>query len=342
MARLSFDPLAPPATTKQADPMIDLDRLLNRLQQTILRADAERERRLRYSEYERQKLHFNVDYARTLLTRLDQDAFSIKVLTRKQDTQDDLKRKRDLLDHITDRLKDLEEMGAHLEEDDTDDEEDEIMKTIITTPSNNLETSPADVTIHELGETVEREKDCSAGPRLTAEESGNLINDRTSEKPEAITSGNLRSRGRQANASESDKVRNDLDTAKTTGATTSSLFGNRSTGQNDTSTSEAILDHQRKEQEVVTEDLLRMASQLKLSSQRFGEALQEDTEVLSRAGEGLSKNELSLEAAARRMGAITKMTEGKGWWGRIMLYAWIYGLMVVLMLVVFVLPKLRF
>lgn len=38
--------------------MIDLDRLLDRLQQTILQADADRERRLRNSEYERQKLAF--------------------------------------------------------------------------------------------------------------------------------------------------------------------------------------------------------------------------------------------------------------------------------------------
>lgn len=38
--------------------MVDLDRLLDRLQQTIIRTDAERERRLRNSEYERQKLAF--------------------------------------------------------------------------------------------------------------------------------------------------------------------------------------------------------------------------------------------------------------------------------------------
>lgn len=58
MARISFDPLAPQAGTQAANPLADLDRLLGRLQQTILRADAERERRLRSSEYERQKLAF--------------------------------------------------------------------------------------------------------------------------------------------------------------------------------------------------------------------------------------------------------------------------------------------
>ena len=40
---------------RPADPLTDLTRLLNRLQQTILRADAEREARLRASEYEREK-----------------------------------------------------------------------------------------------------------------------------------------------------------------------------------------------------------------------------------------------------------------------------------------------
>jgi len=36
------------------------------------------------------------------------------------------------------------------------------------------------------------------------------------------------------------------------------------------------------------------------------------------------------------------MTEGKGWWGRMILYAWVYGLMLSLVLLVFVMPKLRF
>lgn len=58
MARITYDPLAPPSRAKPADPIVDLDRLLGRLQQTILRADAERERRLRNSEYEREKARF--------------------------------------------------------------------------------------------------------------------------------------------------------------------------------------------------------------------------------------------------------------------------------------------
>lgn len=57
MAQTTYDPLAPPPqTSKPTDPLIDLDRLLGRLRQTILRADAERERRLRTSEFEREKV----------------------------------------------------------------------------------------------------------------------------------------------------------------------------------------------------------------------------------------------------------------------------------------------
>ncbi|KAF3769952.1 hypothetical protein M406DRAFT_86758 [Cryphonectria parasitica EP155] len=322
--------------------MVDLDRLLNRLQQTILRADADRERRLRNSEYERQKLAFNIDYARTLLTKMDQDAFSIKVLTRKQETQDDLKRKREVLDHITHRLKDLEEMSTHVDDDDTGSEADDILHEIIMTPSESMDSRSTDVATQVTGDGDEYEDEQAARSPVQRENTVETLNEVLSEKPDVITAHDLRSRGKQTAPSDQEKKPQDLDTAQTTGATRSLLFGNRSTEVSDISTTEAILDHQRQEQEVVTEDLLRMASQLKLSSQKFGEALQEDTEILTRAGEGLNKNELSLEAAARRMGAITKMTEGKGWWGRIMLYAWIYGLMVVMILVVFVLPKLRF
>jgi hypothetical protein len=49
-----------------------------------------------------------------------------------------------------------------------------------------------------------------------------------------------------------------------------------------------------------------------------------------------------MEAAGKRMGLLKRMSEGKGWWGRIMLYAWIGGLWVVAILLVFVGPKLRF
>lgn len=52
MARLTNPPVA---TRPFSDSLVDLDRVLSRLRQTILQADAEREKRLRTSEYERTK-----------------------------------------------------------------------------------------------------------------------------------------------------------------------------------------------------------------------------------------------------------------------------------------------
>jgi len=63
---------------------------------------------------------------------------------------------------------------------------------------------------------------------------------------------------------------------------------------------------------------------------------------MDRAVRGLDKNTTGMEAAGKRMGLLKRMSEGKGWWGRMMLYAWIAGLWVVAILLVFVGPKLRF
>jgi hypothetical protein len=85
-----------------------------------------------------------------------------------------------------------------------------------------------------------------------------------------------------------------------------------------------------------------MASALKDSSKAFASTLESEKSTLNRAAEGLDKNELGLEAASKRMGYLRSMTEGRGWWGRMLMYAWIAGLMVLAILIVFVGPKFRF
>lgn len=278
---------------------------------------------------------------------MEQDAFGIKVLTRKQETQTDLNRKRELLDNLAYRLKELEEFGAHAADDEDSSDGDDILNEIIMTPSDSIDSRSTDIPTQGSGGEEEEDVEGTRGGRpheVQTPGQGHAVetlDEFLSEKPGVVTSQNLRPRGKQPESADPEK-HHDMDTAEATGASRSLLFGDRSKEHSEVATSEAILDRQRKEQEIVTEDLLRMASQLKLSSQKFGEALEKDTEVLTRAGEGLSKNEVSLEAAARRMGAITRMTEGKGMFGRLMLYAWIFGLMVALVLLVFVLPKLRF
>lgn len=158
--------------------------------------------------------------------------------------------------------------------------------------------------------------------------------------PSTTTSQTLRGRRTAADNTSSTQ-------SSTSGHTTAraALFANRrkpAPPETSTATAEAILDHQRAEQDVLSDAILKMAGALKASSHKFSDTLEADKEVLGRAGEGIEKTEQSMEAARGRMGTLRKMTEGKGWWGRIILYAWVYGLMVTLILLVFVFPKLRF
>jgi hypothetical protein len=109
-----------------------------------------------------------------------------------------------------------------------------------------------------------------------------------------------------------------------------------------TATTEALLTHNRTEQESLTSSLLNMASALKESSKAFASSLESEKDILGRATEGLDRNELGLETAQRKMGFLRGFTEGKGWWGRMVMYVWIAGLMLLALIIVFVLPKLRF
>jgi hypothetical protein len=85
-----------------------------------------------------------------------------------------------------------------------------------------------------------------------------------------------------------------------------------------------------------------MAQQLRASSNAFASSLEDEKSILNRATEGLDKNKLGMEAAQRKMGYLRTMTEGRGWMGRMMMYAYIAGLMMLALVIVFVLPKLRF
>lgn len=96
------------------------------------------------------------------------------------------------------------------------------------------------------------------------------------------------------------------------------------------------------EQMDLTSSMVSLVAQLKSSTLAFSSSLDLDNEALARAQEGLEKNETGLEVAGKRMGTLRRMSEGKGLWGRMMLYAWIGGLWIVAILLVFVGPKFRF
>ncbi|KAK0711582.1 hypothetical protein B0H67DRAFT_611635 [Lasiosphaeris hirsuta] len=363
MVRLIHGIAVPAPSTRQADPLTDLNRLLDRLQQTILRADAEREARLRASEFEREKAQTNIRYAQSLLTKLEQEAIAVKVHARRHEMQADLNRKREALDQLVDRLNDLAEIAAAEANNDDDDtsEGEDILADIIATPSESLDSSRSPDAPPEdpdeaasAADPVPNTLEAHQPPVKEEEDASPKEEPQQSDPPPTATtttSQALRPRRAAADSSSSEKPAQ----AQTTGTSPSppslALFGDRAVATSHahapgataaTATEEAILDHQRAEQDLLSEAILKLAGDLKASSHAFAATLDEDKEVVERAGEGMNRTGEGMQAVTRRMGTLQRMTEGEGWWGRMRLYAQVYGLMVVLVLVVFVLPKLRF
>jgi hypothetical protein len=124
------------------------------------------------------------------------------------------------------------------------------------------------------------------------------------------------------------------------------LFGNRSaqnpSGNSEKLSTEQVLESANRDQDLLTTSLVTLAKSLKQSSMQFASSLESEKDVLRRAEGGLDKNSMGMEAAGNRMTTLRRMTEGKGWWGRIKLYAIIAGLWIAAFLLVFVGPKLRF
>jgi len=211
------------------------------------------------------------------------------------------------------RLHELKELGAHqLEEDESSEGEDllgEYTPVEEEEPETEKELAPNYPASPPMTTSVED---------IPKTSDSDLI---STSRPEP--SSTLRARNRQA---ENEKAE---------------LFSGASTGLS-TATTEALMTHNRTEQESLTNSLLNMAQALKSSSHSFASALEEEKSILNRAAEGLDQNKQGLEAAQRRMGFLRTYTEGKGWWGRMLMYAWIAGLMVAAILITFVLPKLRF
>ncbi|KAI0386149.1 hypothetical protein F5Y04DRAFT_116513 [Hypomontagnella monticulosa] len=360
MARLAQAPMTPRRTISNPDSLTDLNRLLARLQENILHADAERERRLRTSEYERSKARVNIDYARTLLTKLEQDALVVKVHSRRQEMQADLNQKREVLEQVTERFRELEEISV--DSDDDSSEGEDLLGDIIDTPSDSVESAEA------ADQQADAEDDIGEGQQDEAEADESTIlpephiPDRlrpaasttapqqptaTSEPaPQQTSTGTSTSQTLRPRGAASQQPA-PTDQGETTALRTQ-LFGTRTTSDPSsssataTATTEAIIDHHRAEQDKLTESMVGMARALKESSRRFASSLQEDQDVLQSTSRNLERNEAGLGAVAGRMGALRRMTEGKGWWGRMLLYLYIAGLAVFAVLLVFVFPKLRF
>lgn len=105
---------------------------------------------------------------------------------------------------------------------------------------------------------------------------------------------------------------------------------------------EKTLMNASKEHEDLTVSLVSMAAQLKQQARQFQFTLEQDKGILDRAIEGLDQNVSAMSVASKGMKTLQRMSEEQGWLGRLQLYAYIVGLWVVAILLVFAGPKLRF
>ena len=284
---------------------VTLNRLLSRLENTLLDPDSEQAQGLRGSQYERNKVGANIEHARTLLLTLEKQSSTIRIQNQRQQIQSDLQSKRELIKRLNARLQELNQLGE--EEDDEESDADDSEEGDNTTTSY----APA-------------RKDTQDGIDAGGSE-GPQIPDPPSE---------LRSR-RPPQASDN------KDAASTTAR--EQLFADRSQKRQEPtlSQSETLLSHNRTEQETLTTSLIGLAKALKESSIQFSSSLETEKDVLKRAEGGLDKSSQGMEAAHRNMSMLRRMSEGQGLWGRIKLYAFIFGLWVACFLVVFVGPKIR-
>ncbi|XWW93538.1 hypothetical protein V2A60_001471 [Cordyceps javanica] len=336
MARVStsFWPMSNPADAE----VTELAQILSRLRDSILHPTPQRERQLRRSSIEREKLASNLEYVNERLSKLERDAAATPF---KSNDGPPLAQHRDVLELLLDRLQDLRQVAA--DEDDLDDDssdDEDLLGGFIPTPSQSATSTAEDTDPQYTPPAFDTEPDSPSiqdepVPRPSpSSPTAKAPIEVTVQTPTQTTQA-LRGRHGSENPA----------TATSYSSARAALFANRrkpAPSQMSTATAEAILDQQRAEQDALSESILKMAGALKASSHKFSSTLEADKEAVSRAGEGMSKTEQSMEAARGRMGTLRKMTEGKGWWGRMILYAWVYGLMLVLVLIVFVFPKLRF
>ncbi|PIB02234.1 hypothetical protein CB0940_00393 [Cercospora beticola] len=288
---------------------IALNRLLQRLDKSLT------DPCLRYSQYERNRVAANIEHARAVLLTLEKQTSTIRVQTQRQAIQADLQAKRDWIKKLNTQLLELSAANGDSEDDEEfDDEEDDDASKV----------EREDI-LNKYAPAVQTESGLETGttqePRIDEQQQQEL----RSRRPEpTLQAGDNRS------------------AASTTSR--EQLFGGRQQQKDEKGNlqkTEAMMSHNATEQEALTQGLLGLARALKESSQQFGASLESEKDVLRRAEGGLDRNAQGMEAAERRMGMLRRMSEGQGWWGRIKLYAFIFGLWVACFLVVFLLPKFR-
>ncbi|MCJ1385442.1 hypothetical protein MMC17_008565 [Xylographa soralifera] len=258
--------------------------------------------RLLRSSYERSKTAANIEYARELLLRLEHTTSGIKIQSRKQAAQNERVHQRALIKRLNDRLYELgREDDGTISLDSTDDED--LLGEKALPPEYNPSASSAPLT-----PTLDTWK----GPSVFHE----------------LTTSTLRSRLLPFSPPASKTAANPL-------------FSNPTSLETPTLSAPTILESDSSTQAQLTSSLVQLAAALKQSSLMLSASLVEDNVTLSTTASALDKNTDGMSAASKRMGMLRSMSEGRWWWGRMLLYGMIGVLWLVALTIVFLMPKLR-
>lgn len=290
---------------------LPLNRLLSRLESTLLSPTADPT--LATSQFARNRVGINLESARSQLLTLEKQSSTVRAqLSQKQQIQADLQQKRELVKKLSAKLEELNRLDEGPSDESEDDEGDE-EDTVASRPSYAPARADADNGIDAGSEPQEFLRSAAESHAQSQQQ------DLRSRKPLSAASNH---------------------TAASTTAR-ENLFAGRKQHP-DLETTEALMSHNRSEQDALTKGLLGLARSLKESTVNFGASLEAEKDVMKRAEGSLEKSSLGMEAAGRKMGTLRRMSEGQGWWGRVKLYGCIFALWVFLFLVVFLGPKLRF
>ncbi|KAJ5480232.1 hypothetical protein N7530_005741 [Penicillium desertorum] len=306
--------------------LLNVARLFTRLEHNLLSPGTDR-RSFQQSEYQRMRVNKNVEYARSLLTQLERSLPQIKPLNRKHEAQAEIARDRQLLKRIQTVLEEEDAKAAAKQDEEDDEDIDDEWKELFSKPVEKARPVSPPKDQHTRTQTSDSQEVKVPSESKTTPSSTTTTTTTPSPTPSSTnppTPPTLRNRHTAHPPPSTDR-------AAASGSNTNKLVE-----------TETELSTHRMEQEDLTSSLLTLASQLKSSSQSFQSTLEGEKSALDRAVSGIDRTSSTMEAAGKRMGMLRKMTEGKGLWGRMMLYAWIFGLWVVAILIVYVGPKFRF
>lgn len=344
MTLTTFPQISSTAPTSPDLKILNLSRLLTRLEYNLLSQSADL-KSLRRNEYQRMRIAANVEYARTLLSQLERTLPTLKPLDRRHDLQTDLTRKRQtlkLLQDVLDRSAAEAEMRQSADPDLDSDEEDEIIldgeeeEAVTVTPEAGSTSSASEGNRDAVSEEAREQMHAEAEGEAEFE----MDISQTTSQNTALTTATPQPSA-TATAAATPTLRHRHQSGPTAVTDSTAIATGSATSTSKLQETEQTLDAHRAEQEDLTTSLLSLATQLKASSQAFHSSLEAEKSVLARAVEGLDRTTTNMGAAEKRMGMLRRMTEGKGWLGRMMLYAWIFGLWIVAVLIVFLGPKLR-